>query len=108
MGATLASGLGFPGHDCVILPRSGLLQPDVINGLHSCYEVQHLAQRRGFKQAKVKVAQACLTLCDPVDYSPPGSSVLGILQARKKQMNRMFVAKRSELIHMRKKKKGLP
>ena len=24
----------------------------------------------------------CLTLCDPVDYSPPGSSVHGILQAR--------------------------
>ena len=28
------------------------------------------------------VAQACLTLCDPVDCSPPGSSVRGILQAR--------------------------
>ena len=28
------------------------------------------------------VAQSCLTLCDPVDYSPPGSSVHGILQAR--------------------------
>ena len=28
------------------------------------------------------VAQSCLTLCDPVDCSPPGSSVLGILQAR--------------------------
>ena len=28
------------------------------------------------------VAQACLTLCDPMDWSPPGSSVHGILQAR--------------------------
>ena len=28
------------------------------------------------------VAQSCLTLCDPMDYSPPGSSVHGILQAR--------------------------
>ena len=27
-------------------------------------------------------AQLCLTHCDPVDCSPPGSSVLGILQAR--------------------------
>ena len=26
--------------------------------------------------------QQCLTLCDPVDYSLPGSSVHGILQAR--------------------------
>ena len=28
------------------------------------------------------VTQSCLTLCDPVDCSPPGSSVRGILQAR--------------------------
>ena len=27
-------------------------------------------------------AQLCLTLCDPMDCSPPGSSVNGILQAR--------------------------
>ena len=30
----------------------------------------------------VLVTQSCLTLCDPVDCSPPGSSVHGILQAR--------------------------
>ena len=30
----------------------------------------------------VLVAQLCLTLCDPMDWSPPGSSVLEILQAR--------------------------
>ena len=28
------------------------------------------------------VTQSCPTLCDPVDCSPPGSSVPGILQAR--------------------------
>ena len=28
------------------------------------------------------VAQSCVTLCDPVDYSSPGSSDHGILQAR--------------------------
>ena len=28
------------------------------------------------------VAQSCLTLCVPMDYSLPGSSVHGILQAR--------------------------
>ena len=27
-------------------------------------------------------AKSCLTLCDPMDCSPPGSSVQGILQAR--------------------------
>ena len=29
-----------------------------------------------------KSLQSCLTLCDPMDYSPPYSSVHGILQAR--------------------------
>ena len=31
---------------------------------------------------KVLVTQSCLTLCDPMDYSLPVSSVHGILQAR--------------------------
>ena len=30
----------------------------------------------------VLVAQSCPTLCDPMDWSPPGSFVRGILQAR--------------------------
>ena len=28
------------------------------------------------------VAQLCTTLCDPMDYSQPGSSIHGILQPR--------------------------
>ena len=35
-----------------------------------------------FKPMHAKSLQLCLTLCDPMDYSLPGSSVLGILQAR--------------------------
>ena len=35
-----------------------------------------------FVALKVLVAQLCLTLCDPVDCSPPGSSVHGILHLR--------------------------
>ena len=31
---------------------------------------------------EVLVTQLCLTLCDPMDCSPPGSCVHGILQAR--------------------------
>ena len=31
---------------------------------------------------KVKVTQLCPTLCNPMDCSPPGSSVHGILQAK--------------------------
>ena len=33
------------------------------------------------REVKVLVAQLCLTLCDPVDGSPPGSSIHGLLQA---------------------------
>ena len=29
-----------------------------------------------------EVAQSCPTLCDPMDYSPPGYSVHGVFQAR--------------------------
>ena len=34
------------------------------------------------KVKESEVAQSCLTLCDPMDCSPPGSSVHGISQAR--------------------------
>ena len=35
-----------------------------------------------FHAAAAKSLQSCLTLCDPVDGSPPGSRVPGILQTR--------------------------
>ena len=34
------------------------------------------------RKVKVLVSQLCPTLCDPMDYSPPGSSAHGIFQAR--------------------------
>ena len=33
-------------------------------------------------KSESKVAQACLTLSDPMDCSPPGSSIHGIFQAK--------------------------
>ena len=33
-------------------------------------------------KSESEVAQSCLTLCDPIDCNPPGSSVHGIFQAR--------------------------
>ena len=33
-------------------------------------------------KVKVLLALSCSTLCDPRDYSPPGSSVHGIIHAR--------------------------
>ena len=38
--------------------------------------------RRKYNHAAAKSLQLCLTLCDPIDGSPLGSSVPGILQAR--------------------------
>ena len=32
--------------------------------------------------ADAKSLQSCLTLCDPIDSSPAGSTIPGILQAR--------------------------
>ena len=62
------------------------------------YEYQHIytinpnykedvTQRRGGLKILIwvkwsEVAQWCPTLCDPMDCSPPGSSIHGILQAR--------------------------
>ena len=44
---------------------------------------------------KVLVAQLCPTLWDPMDCSPPGSSVHGILQVRKLEWIAISFAKRS-------------
>ena len=43
----------------------------------------------------VLVTQSCLTLCDLMDCSPPGSSVHGILQARVLEWVAMPFSKRS-------------
>ena len=54
----------------------------------------HIAQNKGLFEkwyaaaavaaaaAAAKSLQSCPTLCDPIDGSPPGSAVPGILQAR--------------------------
>ena len=54
----------------------------------SCYSKLKVLLWRSKKKmfiaaaAAAKSLQACLTLCDPIDSSPPDSSVPGILQAR--------------------------
>ena len=35
-----------------------------------------------YPAAAAKSLQSCPTLCDPIDNSPPGSPVPGVLQAR--------------------------
>ena len=43
----------------------------------------------------VLVIQSCLTACDPVDYSPPGSSAHGILQAKILEWVAISISRRS-------------
>ena len=49
-------------------------------------QVEFLAREDALEKemaaAPAKSLQSCLTLCDPIDGSPPGSPVPGILQAR--------------------------
>ena len=45
--------------------------------------------------AGAKSLQSCLILCDPLDYSPPGSSVHEILQARILELIAMSSSRRS-------------
>ena len=42
----------------------------------------HYRMSSSIGAAAAKLLQSCPTLCDPIDGSPPGSPVLGILQAR--------------------------
>ena len=48
-----------------------------------------------------KSLQSCPTLCKPMDYSPPGSSVHGILQARKLEWVAMPSSRRSSWLRDR-------
>ena len=41
-----------------------------------------LSESESHSAAAVKSLQSCPTLCDPIDGSPPGSPLPGILQAR--------------------------
>ena len=59
--------------------RLFLFLPEVLNP--ACAS-SSLALRKMYSVAAAKSLQLCPTLCDPIDSSPPGSPVPGILQAR--------------------------
>ena len=55
------------------------------NGMTKTRENQKLKSTMTEAAAPAAAAQSlqlCLTLCDPIDGSPPGSAIPGILQAR--------------------------
>ena len=55
------------------------------------------------EKSESEVAQLCLTLCDPIDSSPPGSSIHGIFQARVLEWGAIGLKKKVKIamIHMR-------
>ena len=65
--------------------NSPFLEHQIMPGKHIClaanYEITLLILF-SYRSVLFLVAQSCPTLCDPMDCSPPGSSLHGILQAR--------------------------
>ena len=59
--------------------NKGFLHQEVFNNWLSTCKITKLDL---FPVAAAKLLQSCPTLCDPIDSSPPGSPVPGILQAR--------------------------
>ena len=57
----------------------GILQAKILESVAISYSRQVLCAAAA---AAAKSLQSCPTLCDPIDGSPPGSPVPGILQAR--------------------------
>ena len=75
---------------CFPLPSSGICQGIGLNSaLLEGAHCSHLATGRSTESeffaaaaAAANSLQSCPTLCDPIDGSPPGSPIPGILQAR--------------------------
>ena len=71
---------------------SSLLQWDLIPTQNNIWKIENQQRDNSWalleihcysiSAAAAKSLQSCLTLCDPIDGSPPGSPVPGILQAR--------------------------
>ena len=51
-------------------------------GLPHCKRILYQLSYQGSPAAAAKSLRLCPTLCDPIDSSPPGSPVPGILQAK--------------------------
>ena len=68
--------LVFHGNGCLNYPSSSSFIPTSLSSFSSDPPL-HIKS-----EAKLLVAQSCLTLCDPMDCSSQVSSVHGILQAR--------------------------
>ena len=77
--------------ECILRERNISCVPDVVSAkndfgqfvsLHLGHAVANLPLVSITAADAAKSLQSCPTLCDPIDSSPPGSPVPGILQAR--------------------------
>ena len=75
----MPSSTGFPNPG--IKPRS-LISPALASGFLTTSATWEALLLIAAAAATAKSRQSCPTLCDPIDGSPPGSAVPGILQAR--------------------------
>ena len=90
-GSSLWDSLGkSTGVGCHFLLQKLFLTQGSNPGLPHCRQMLYHLKHQGSsgnlkdtkKSLKVKVTQSCVTLCNPMDCSLPGSSVHGIFQAR--------------------------
>ena len=56
--------------------------PAVFFEIANVWKTDLMSKQRVIASKRAKSLQSCPTLCDPMDCSPPGSTVHGILQAR--------------------------
>ena len=72
------TGLPFPSPGDLNGPGTKPVSPALASGFFSTEPLGETSWGNQFSS----IAQSCLTLCNPMDCSPPSSSVHGILQAR--------------------------
>ena len=73
------SGLPFPSPGDLPDPGIELVSPALASGF---FTTEPPGKFPLHYEKESVVTQSCPTLCNPMDYSPPGSSVHGVLQAR--------------------------
>ena len=88
---TMLAGLSFlfkVGGEVTVLEETIDRKPDKkrddlhLDCFHVLAVVKSATMNIGVHESESELTQSCPTLCDPTDYSLPGSSVHGILQAR--------------------------
>ena len=83
------------------LQPTRLLHPWDFPGKSTIVGCHCLLQDR-YATAAVKSLQLCPTLCDPIDGSPPGSSVPGILQARTLEWVAISFSTKTDILRLKK------